>query len=326
MILARVCSLLILPLLAASVPANETRPQIEQVSARPAEQEDETNAQKISIGQAAILGVIEGITEYIPVSSTGHLIIANSLISDNPQEFDKRSGTSTFQIIIQIGAILAVAGLYWREIKKMALGVTGRNSEGLRLFWLIALATTPAIIFGLLFHNQIKEKLFNPTVVAAALAVGGIIMIIAQFAYNRKAHKTRNKPKGGLDINSIRWQQALLIGLMQTLSMCPGTSRSMVTIVAGLIVGLNIVAAAEFSFLLALPTLGGATVFELFMNYNVLLKSASPAAIFVGIAVSGIIAALSVKCLIKWLTSHGLVSFGIYRILLAIMICLFFVV
>ncbi len=284
--------------------------------------------ERISAIEAVILGAVEGITEFLPISSTGHLIIVNKLLSKkrhatggnrSVKREDLVAGISTFEIVIQFGAILAVFGLYRVKFKRMVRGIAGRDPAGLRLLGLLLLATAPAALAGLVFHSQIKDYLFTPAAVAVALAVGGIIMIVAQLYYPRRKNRGRT-----LNIEAITWRQGLVIGIAQIAAMWPGTSRSMITIVAGLLVGLNLVASAEFSFLLAIPTLGAATVFEMVSNMPALLISADISSLLIGIAISGIIAAIAIKWFVNWLTRHGLVPFGIYRILLAAAVCAYF--
>lgn len=284
--------------------------------------------ERISAIEAAILGAVEGITEFLPISSTGHLIIANNLLwrkrhpdggRRSAAREDPAAGTSTFDIVIQFGAILAVLGLYRGKFKRIGRGIAGRDPAGLRLLGILLLATAPAALAGLTFHAQIKDYLFTPAAVALALAAGGIIMIVAQLSYPRRKNRGRT-----LNIEAITWRQGLLIGVAQIAAMWPGTSRSMVTIVAGLLVGLNLVASAEFSFLLAIPTLGAATVFEMVSNMPELLVSADLSSLVIGIAVSGIVAAIAIKWFVNWLTRHGLIPFGVYRLLLAAAVCAYF--
>lgn len=265
-------------------------------------------AQKISILQAAVLGIVEGITEYLPVSSTGHLILAGRAmgLKDSP-------AADAFEIVIQLGAILAVVGLYRKRVGQMALGAVGKNPSGLRLLGLLIVAFLPAAVTGKLFHKQIQEHLFGPVPVLWALAVGGVLMIVVEyFFWSRR----KDAPRVTQVDQTLFWQ-ALAIGMAQCLAMWPGTSRSMITMLAALVVGLDMVAAAEFSFLLALPTLGAATLYSVYKDWDALQASAGPLGMLVGLAVSGIVAALAVKGFVKWLTRHGLMPFGVYRILLA---------
>jgi undecaprenyl-diphosphatase len=174
----------------------------------------------------------------------------------------------------------------------------------------------PAAVVGLLFHKKIEAALFGPVPVAYALAVGGVLMILAERFYRRHL---ADKPRVA-DLDGVSFRQALIIGIVQIAAMWPGTSRSMVTIIAALLVGLEMVAAAEFSFLLALPTLTGATVVAASKDWHALVQVAGLDGILVGLVVSGIVAALAVKGFVKWLTRHGLAPFGYYRIVIAIVV------
>ena len=281
----------------------------------------ESEQSKITVDQAVILGIIEGLTEYLPVSSTGHLIIATHAMGHTNYSGQTgvlgpklKEGGSSFEIIIQMGAILAVAVLYRRKMKRLAMGLLGRDRMGLRLLSLIIVATLPAIIAGLLFHKPIKENLFTPRAVCLALAAGGIGMIAVEQLYRRR------RVRRTTHIEAMAYHQALIIGLAQCLAMWPGTSRSMITIVAALLVGLDMVTAAEFSFILAIPTLAGATAFEL-----AIFASAEIGSIVTGMVVSGLVAAAAVTFFIRWLTKHGLTPFGVYRIILAIVVYVYFI-
>ena len=283
---------------------------------------------RVSWWQAAVLGVVEGLTEYLPVSSTGHLILANhamwpSRFGDRPdplKDVIKGNPIDAFDIVIQLGAILAVLGLYRRRVGQMAMGIVGRDAGGLRLLACLMLAFLPAAVVGLLLRERIKENLFNPLSVAAALAAGGVLMIVIEHFFWRK----RRDAPHVTEVDQTRLWQALVIGLAQCLAMWPGTSRSMITILAALVVGFDMVAAAEFSFLLALPTLGAATVYEGCKSWHVLSQSAGPEGIVIGLVVSGVVAALAVKGFVKWLTGHGLLPFGIYRLALAVAVFAYF--
>jgi undecaprenyl-diphosphatase len=272
--------------------------------------------------QAVILGLVEGITEYLPVSSTGHLILASAVLGlDSPP--GRKAAVDAFTIVIQGGAILAVLGLYWPRVKQMARGLVGRDSEGLRLFGLLVLAFLPAGLLGPFLDDPIDTYLFNPLAVISALAVWGVVMIFID-RWQRRRFGSPDDPVSPshpfVRFREITWRMALIIGLMQCLAMWPGTSRSMITIVAGMIVGLRPRDAAEFSFLLALPTLGGATVFKLAkdaLGGPSMLASLGIAPIVLGIAVATVAAALAVTWLVHYLNRHGLGVFGWYRIGLA---------
>lgn len=280
--------------------------------------------QRISLWDAAILGVVEGVTEYLPVSSTGHLILAAKWLglSDAQRvvtpgnEADKSAqmkseAVDSFEIVIQFGAILAVVGLYRKRCGQMIRGLSGKSDAGKHIFIMLVLAFLPAGVTGLLFHKKIEEHLFNAPCVIAALAVGGVLMIVAQW-YWRKKRLARIR-----SVEYMNYGQALVIGLAQCLAMWPGTSRSMITMVAGMLVGLDIMVAAEFSFLLALPTLGAATLYSAWKHHDALMQFAGPGAMTIGLIVSCVVAAIAVKSFVRWLTGHGLAPFGVYRILLA---------
>lgn len=291
-------------------------------STQPATAADTEPPSRLTLGQAALLGVVEGLTEYLPVSSTGHLVIVSHAIgqlhfSDETGPFGPKLSegdqAGAFEIVIQLGAILAVLGLYRKRVGQMANGLLGRDPRGLRLLGLLMVAFLPAAVVGLLLHKPIKEHLFSPLPVCWALAVGGVLMIVVEGLYR---HRTRHRHRAAA-LDALLFRKALFIGFAQCLAMWPGTSRSMITIVAGLIVGLDMVAAAEFSFLLALPTLGAATLYEGVQSWDALQASAGPAGLAVGLLVSGVVAAGAVVGLVRWLTRHGLVPFGIYRLALA---------
>ncbi len=282
--------------------------------------------------QAAILGLVEGITEYLPISSTGHLILTSWLLGlDTPE---MKSSVDAFNIVIQGGAILAVLGLYWPRVLQMLRGLIGRDAAGLKLAINIIVAFLPAAVLGPLLDDTIDKYLFAPIPVVAALATGGVWMIAIDVWYRRRSSvEARHSRAGGnpasapppgdgssasigATIDNLTIAQALLIGLFQCVAMWPGTSRSMMTIAGGMMLGLKPKQAAEFSFLLGLPTLGGACVFKAIKNTEELAQlGAVPIA--VGVLVAAISAALAVKWLVAFLNKHGLTAFGVYRLVLA---------
>lgn len=271
--------------------------------------------------QAAILGLVEGITEYLPVSSTGHLIIVSSLMGlDGPEQ---KASVDAFNIVIQGGAILAVLGLYRDRVWQMARGLVGRSPAGARLLSRLIVAFIPAGVLGFLFDDEIEGLLFSPAPVVAALALGGVYMIMLDRARMRSGRAGAESAEDGLA--SMTMRQALIIGLLQCVAMWPGTSRSMMTITGGVLVGLRPRQAAEFSFLLGLPTLGGACVFKLAKNLYESEQNGTPslidvigvANIAVGVAVATVSAALAVRWLVGFLNRSGLEPFGWYRIALA---------
>ncbi len=279
--------------------------------------------------QAFILGVIEGITEYLPVSSTGHLLVAQHLLGIGTATPTEKAAADTFAICIQGGAILAVLGIYMKRVLQMLRGVIGQDREGLKLAMMLLAGFLPAAIIGLMFNDKIEEKLFGMWPVIIAWIVGGV-MILAT-AWWRK----RNPAAGnGMELCEMTLKMALLIGLLQCVAMWPGTSRSLMTIVGGLLVGLSLRAAVEYSFLLGVLTLTAATakkavwkVEGLDASYDVwgggvklLTATYTPLALVVGIVAAAISAAIAVKWLVSYLQSHGLSVFGWYRIALGLVI------
>lgn len=269
--------------------------------------------------QAAILGLVEGITEYLPISSTGHLILAAGLmgLDDTPEQ---KAAVDAFNIVIQGGAILAVLGLYWPRVLQMIRGVLGMDREGLRLAMHILIAFFPAAVLGVLLNDLIEAWLFHAGPVLAALALGGVYMMVLD-RWKVKPGREGGEHQTGKDITDLSWRGALAIGLMQCVAMWPGTSRSMMTITGGVIVGMKPRAAAEFSFLLGLPTLGGACVYRLMKDANgdgpgmVSVLGVMP--IVIGMAVATVSAVVAVRWLVGFLNRHGLTPFGWYRLGLA---------
>lgn len=257
--------------------------------------------------QSLILGLIEGITEYLPVSSTGHLIVAQRLMGIGLA--GDKTAADAFAISIQGGAIVAVLGLYFNRVKDMILGVLGKNPEGLRLAINLVAGFVPAAVIALLFGNAIKERLFNMPSVITAWIVGGIA-ILAVSAW-RKRHPS---PGGGKELADLTWKMALAIGFLQCVAMWPGTSRSLMTIVGGVMVGLSLRAAVEYSFLLGVMTLGAATAKDLKDHGSLMLDLFGPANLAIGFVAALISAAFAVKWLVGYLQRHGMEGFGWYRI------------
>jgi undecaprenyl-diphosphatase len=260
----------------------------------------------VSLWEAVLLGIVEGLTEYLPVSSTGHLILVSTLLgrADDP-------AMKSFQIVIQIGAILAVLGLYQRRIVSACAGVLGRDPVGLRLARNLAIAFVPAAVLGLGLRGAIKDHLFGWATVAVALGAGGLVILLFE-AWRRR------RGLGARTIEEMTPSDALVIGCAQCAALWPGTSRSLATILGALGVGLSPAAAAEFSFLLALPTLAGATVVELLTEGDLLIAAVGAGPLAVGLLTSFASAALAMRWFIAWLTRHGLTPFGVYRVVLAV--------
>lgn len=264
--------------------------------------------------QALVLGIVEGLTEYLPVSSTGHLLLAQRAMGIAQSEL-----ADAFAICIQAGAIVAVLGLYFSRVRQMALGVLGRSAEGLRMAICVAAGFFPAVVCGLLLEKPIKKYLFGgdvwglwPTV--AAWFVGGVAILVVSWAKSRKG----GGPAPGRGLECLTWRMALLIGLIQCLAMWPGVSRSLVTIVGGVLVGLSLPAAVEFAFLLGVVTLSAATAYDGLKHGREMLEAFGPLALFLGFLSAWISAVLAVKWMVAYLNKHGMQIFGYYRIALAV--------
>jgi undecaprenyl-diphosphatase len=246
--------------------------------------------------QAVVLGVVEGVTEYLPVSSTGHLLLAEKImgIGDDPhQSPDQRERTKeaadAYTICIQAGAILAVLWLYFGRIRQIFMGVLGRDAAGRRLLFNVAAGFLPAAVVGLLFNKVIKSYLFRPWPVAAAWLLGGLAIL----AVSRRNHHHQQGPRPGRLLDEMTGRMALIIGFAQCIAMWPGVSRSLVTIVGGLLVGLSMTAAVEYSFLLGVVTLGAATAYDTLKHGQLMLQTFDLFALLIGVAVAFIAAVLS---------------------------------
>jgi undecaprenyl-diphosphatase len=262
---------------------------------------------------AILLGIVEGLTEYLPVSSTGHLILAGhwlGLTDDDP-------ATSAFEIVVQFGAIVAVIAHYRELLTERLLGLFSREPASLRLLAAIASAFAPTAVAGLLFRKAIQAHLFGPRPVAIALIVGGIAMIVIERLLRARARGSAPRVDSLEDVTPRR---ALAIGIGQCLSLFPGTSRSMCTILTGEVTGLSTATAAEFSFLLALPTLTAATVLEVYKSRATLAEHVGCVSMTVGLVVSFAVAWAVIASFLKYLRSHGLEPFGWYRIALGALV------
>ncbi len=264
----------------------------------------------MTLWQSFILGIIEGITEYLPVSSTGHLIVAQRLMGIGVEGAEAKEAADAYAIAIQAGAILAVLGLYFRRVIQMFKGLIGKDEEGRKLLIALVVAFLPAAVAGLTLNSLIKEYLFGMWPVVVSWIVGGIaILLIADW---------QKKKLGGVDFSEMTWRMALMIGLLQCVAMCPGTSRSLMTIVGGLLVGLSLKSAVEFSFLLGVLTLGAATAKDTLDSGELMLSVYGWESLAVGALAAFVSAAVAVKWLVGFLQKNGLKIFGYYRIILGI--------
>jgi len=255
---------------------------------------------------AAIMGVVEGLTEFLPVSSTGHLILVGHLTG-----FHRAVGAeaaAAFEIVIQLAAILAVVAAYPRRFADLCRFNSTRGMRGLRGLWLLFLTSFPAAFLGLLVRKMIYEYLFNSLVVAWALAVGAIWMLAVEFY----------RPRSNVEeMDDIRWPQALQIGLFQCLSLWPGMSRAASTILGGMMCGLSRRAAAEYSFFAAVPLVSAAAVFK-FVESAPTLAAMNRSTLLIGFAVSFLSAFAAVKLFIRFLSRYTLQPFGWYRLAVAL--------
>jgi len=253
--------------------------------------------------QALILGIVEGLTEFLPISSTGHQIIVADLLDFTGDRFN------AFNIIIQLGAILAVVWEFRGKIFEVVSGLpTQRKAQRFTVNLLIAFL--PAVVLGVIFADLIHHYLFNPVTVATALVVGGIIMLWAE----RRQHEVHAET-----VDDITWKDALKVGLAQCLAMIPGTSRSGSTIIGGLLLGLSRKTATEFSFFLAMPTMVGAAVYSGY-KYRDLFQPADLPVFAIGFVTSFIFAMIAVKGLLKFIASHSYAAFAWYRIAFGLLI------
>lgn len=257
--------------------------------------------------QTIILGIIEGLTEFLPVSSTGHMIITQNLLGIESTPFVK-----AFTVIIQFGAILSVIILYWRRFFYPQQQETGKTWWSIiwRFYLKLIVGVLPAVVLGLLFNDLIEQGLGSVLIVAIMLVVGGIFMLFCDRIFN---HGSEDTP--------LTYKRAFIIGIIQCISMIPGVSRSMATIVGGMSQKLTRKAAAEFSFFLAVPTMMGATCLELIKmiksgDNNILLEGNNLSMLLIGSIVSFIVAVAAIKFFINYVTKYGFRAFGWYRIII----------
>jgi undecaprenyl-diphosphatase len=259
--------------------------------------------------KAAVMGIVEGLTEFLPISSTGHLILVGTLLEMTDTK------AKVFEIAIQTGAIFAVIMVYWQKIRDTVLGLPSEKPAQ-RLALNVLVAFTPAVILGLLFGSAIKTHLFNPVVVATAFIVGGFVILWAENRYIKYPAATRVD-----DADTMTLLDALKVGLVQCLAMIPGTSRSGATIIGGMLLGLSRKASTDFSFYLAIPTLIGAGVYSLYKE-RALLSLADIPMFSVGLLFSFLSAWVCIRWLLQYIASHSFVVFAWYRIVFGLLVLL----
>jgi undecaprenyl-diphosphatase len=268
--------------------------------------------------EALILGIVEGLTEYLPISSTGHLLLTERALG-----IVQSDAADAFAICIQVGAIVAVLGLYRQRVFEMLAGLQGRNEAGRRLAFNLIAAFIPAAVLGLILNKIIKKYLFAGDAwglwpVIGAWFVGGVA-ILGVSIYRRK-RKADNALR--LELTGLTVPLAVIIGVSQCLAMWPGTSRSLVTIVGGILVGLSMTAAVEFSFLLGVLTLSAATAKDALEHGRAMLEAYGWLPLAIGFVAAWASAVLAVRWMVAYLNKHGLEIFGYYRIALAIVVAL----
>jgi undecaprenyl-diphosphatase len=297
-------------------------------------------AAELSVTDAIILGVVEGVTEFLPISSTGHLIIASRFLrleseqpllgsdgqplwykkpsAKNPQgePLTIKLATDTYLVVIQVGAIAAVALLYWSRFMTMLRGVLGQDPAGLRLVIHLLIAFVPAAGIGFVLDDWIDTHLFSIRAVIIAQIAGAILMLYADWWIKRRTRTTTTSP----ELHDLTARKAAAIGAFQCLALWPGTSRSMTTIVGGYFVGLDPRRAAEFSFLLGFVTLSAASIYKGAKSGAAMIQVFGWSNVILGGVVAAVTAAVCVRFLVHWLTRHGLAIFAYYRIILAVVL------
>lgn len=270
----------------------------------------------LEILQAVLFGIVEGVTEWLPISSTGHLILLNEFIPlAVSEEFQ-----SMFDVVIQLGAILAVVVLYFDKLNPFGRLKSDDQRKDTWILWFkVIVAILPSGIVGVLFDDWMDEHLHNATVVAAMLIVYGVAFILVELAHRRKPQRT-------MDVFDIGWGTALAIGFFQCLSLIPGTSRSGATILGGILLNVSRAAAAEFSFFMAIPTMvgaGGIKLLKFFMT-GVGFAGSELMILLVGCAVSFLVSLVAIRSLMQYVRNHSFSAFGVYRIILGIAVLAYF--
>lgn len=273
----------------------------------------------IELLKVIIIGIVEGITEWLPVSSTGHIILVDEFVKFNETEAFKEM----FDVVIQLGAILAVVVIYFKRLwplnRREDTGRIGWNKEKLILWAKILVACVPAGIIGILFDDKIDEIFFNPYVVSITLIVYGVAFILVEI-YNRKRKFTVTEVAG------ITFKNALIIGVFQVLALIPGTSRSGATIIGAMLIGIDRTSAAEFTFFLAIPVMLGASLLKIlkFLKDGGGFTGTQAIYLGAGMAVAFVVSVVVIKFLMSFIKKHDFKPFGIYRIVLGIVVLLYF--
>lgn len=266
----------------------------------------------MTVFDSIILGIVEGLTEYLPVSSTGHLIVTEALLG-----MKQGASESAFAVCIQGGAILAVLGIYMKRVKGMVMGLFGKDPQGFKLLINMLIAFIPAAVIGFLLDDKIKDYLFGITPVIVAWVVGGAGILV----YTR-ARERQQLEKKGMELEDLTPKQSLIIGLLQCVAMWPGTSRSLMTMLGGMFVGLSLSAAVEFSFILGLITLGAATCYDALKHGQEMVSDFGWESLVAGTVAAWFFAAVAVKWMVAYLQKHSFAIFGWYRILAGVCVAI----
>ena len=270
----------------------------------------------VELLKAVLFGIVEGVTEWLPISSTGHLILLNEFVELQMSDAFR----SMFDVVIQLGAILAVIVLFFRKLNPFDSGKTSeQRSDTWQLWFRVVAAIIPSGIVGVLFDDWMDEHLHNATVVSIALIVYGVAFILVEKANEKKQPRVN-------DVYGIGYREALLIGLFQCLSLIPGTSRSGSTILGAILIGVGRSAGAEFSFFMAIPTMLGASAIKLlkFMLSGVSATGTEIGVLIVGSIVSFVVSLLVIKALMQYVRNHSFSAFGVYRIVLGVLVLVYF--
>lgn len=261
-----------------------------------------------------ILGIVEGITEWLPISSTGHLILVDEFINLNVSAAFKEM----FDVVIQLGAIMAVVVLYFHKLNPLSPKKNRKQKHETMVLWYkVIFAVLPAAVIGILFDDAIHDRFFNPVVVAATLIIYGVLFIVIE------NHNERSRRRGMDSLSGLTYRMAFIIGVFQVLSLIPGTSRSGATIVGGILIGCSRTVAAEFSFFLGIPVMFGASLLKI-LKFGLSFTGTELVVLAIGMIVSFLVSIVSIKFLMGYVKRHDFKAFGVYRIILGILVIGYF--
>ena len=268
----------------------------------------------ILILKTVILGIVEGITEWLPISSTGHLILVDEFINLNVSAAFKEM----FDVVIQLGAIMAVVVLYFHKLNPLSPKKNRKQKHETMVLWYkVIFAVLPASVIGILFDDAIHDRFFNPVVVAATLIIYGVLFIVIE------NHNERSRRRGMDSLSGLTYRMAFIIGVFQVLSLIPGTSRSGATIVGGILIGCSRTVSAEFSFFLGIPVMFGASLLKI-LKFGLSFTGTELVVLAIGMIVSFLVSIVSIKFLMGYVKRHDFKAFGVYRIILGILVIGYF--